>query len=99
MRVENLQSFLKEKLLTNKYLPCVQHTQYLPVKSTPFRGRREDEGGSGLQVNPHSCNRKMWSRSHLHTGCQGITNEEHQISPGRFPGGGAFELSPKEVFR
>lgn len=45
MRVENLQSFLKEKLLTNKYLPCVQHTQYLPVKSTPFRGRREDGGG------------------------------------------------------
>lgn len=46
MRVENLQSFLKEKLLTNKYLPCVQHTQYLPVKSTPFRGRREDGGGA-----------------------------------------------------
>ena len=43
MRVENLQSFLKEKLLTNKYL-CVQHTQYLPAKSTRFRGRSEDWG-------------------------------------------------------
>ena len=32
-----------------KYLLCAQDTQYLPVKSTPFRGRREARGAMGCK--------------------------------------------------
>lgn len=97
MRVENLQSFLKEKLLTNIFHVSSTHNTFLERAHHLGEGQRM--GGSGLQVNPHKYKRKMWSHSHSHTGCQGITNEEHQRSPGRFPGGGVFELSLKEVFR